>query len=490
MPDSTYDQSRRRFLRQSSLLSVSAGITAKSLGVLSLLNASKTIAAPISDYKALVYVFLAGGNDAFNMLVPKGNGELRTSYENGRAKVALDKDDLHDINLVSAANVYGNTQYNDFGLHPQCADMANMFNAKELSFICNIGNLTTPITREQYLDKTVVLPPQLFSHSDQQRQFQSSPSGTFQFGWGGRMVELLDTYNTNSVVSPLMSVSGLNTWQVTKDSIINPYVMSNDGATPLYGFDGIRQSVVEDAINNVNNDDHLMVQKYRNIFNSARSAEEIVGNAFNLAEAKNVDYDQIFDDAGNNNSEISRQLKTVAKMIAGRESTGNNRPVYFVKLGGFDQHQNLLIDHQYQMQQLNAALKGFRDALVAQGDFDNALTFIGSEFARTLTPNDDKDDAGTDHAWGGHAMVMGGMVNGGQLFGTHPDLKLNQGLDVDKGRGRWLPTTATTQCNAVIAHWFGVEKENLTQLFPSLANFPSSFEPEANLDLIKTGDIV
>jgi uncharacterized protein (DUF1501 family) len=214
MPGSTYDQSRRRFLRQSSLLSVSAGITAKSIGALSLLNASTTIAAPLSDYKALVYVFLAGGNDAFNMLVPKGDGELRTSYENGRAKVALDKEDLHDINLVSAANVYGDTQYEDFGLHPECLDMANLFNAKELSFICNIGNLTTPITREQYLNKTVTVPPQLFSHSDQQRQFQSSPSGTFQFGWGGRMVELLDTYNSNSVVSPLMSVSGLNTWHL------------------------------------------------------------------------------------------------------------------------------------------------------------------------------------------------------------------------------------------------------------------------------------
>ncbi|MGJ8694297.1 MAG: DUF1501 domain-containing protein [Thalassotalea sp.] len=489
MSNTSPDHSRRKFLSRTSLIGLSASITANSLGVFSLVNSTTTLAATQSDFKALVYVFLNGGNDAFNMLVPSGNGELRHAYEAGRGNVAIAKDTLNTITPVTPAKVFANDDYNDFGLHPQCPDMAQMFNNQEISFICNMGNLTVPTTRQQYLDNAVSLPPQLFSHADQQRQFQSSPVSPFQFGWGGRMVELLTDFNTTSLVSPLISVAGLNTLQVTKDSLINPYVMSNDGATPLYGFSGTRKTMIENAINSIDDNSHLMMKKYRDIFLSARNAEEIVGSAFDIAKTNGVDYDAIFDAAGGDNSVIARRLKTVAKMIAGRDSTGNNRPIYFVELGGFDNHQNLLSDHQDQMQQLNAALKGFRDSLIAQGDFNNTLTFVGSEFARTLTPNSDKADAGTDHAWGGHAIIMGGMVNGGHLFGTHPDLKLNQGLDASNGRGRWIPTTATTQCNSVIAHWFGVEKEDLTLLFPSVDNFPSPFEPEANLDLIKTGDV-
>ena len=487
MPISNHDNSRRKFLRRSSLIGLSASLSAQSLGVYSLLNSASTMANTQTDFKALVYIFLGGGNDAFNMLVPSGNGELRTNYENGRGNIALANDDLHAISPITPAKIFNNIAHNEFGLHPSCQDMAAMFNQQEMSFVCNIGNLITPTTREQYLEKSVALPPQLFSHADQQRQYQSSPTSPFQFGWGGRMVELLTDFNTGGLVSPLMSVSGLNTWQVSRDSLINPYVMSKDGATPLSGFNGERQNIVESAMNAIDENSHLMMQKYRDTFTSARSAEDIIGHAFDIASANGVNYDAIFDAAGNNNNSISRRLKTVAKMIAGRASTGNHRPIYFVELGGFDNHQNLLADHQSQMQILNAALKGFRDALVAQGDFDKTLTFVGSEFARTLTPNSDKSDAGTDHAWGGHAILMGGMINGGNLFGTHPDLLLNQGLDASNGRGRWIPTTATTQCNAVIAHWFGVEKDKINQLFPSVDNFPSPFAFEENLAFIKTG---
>lgn len=482
------EHSRRSFLRKSSLFSLSAGVMANSLGTLSLFQSTKAFSAE-NDFKALVYIFLEGGNDAFNMLVPKEAGQLRTDYEVGRSNVAIAPNELHSLSLTSPAQIYGNESYTGFGLHPACSDMADMFNNKEMSIICNIGNLIEPTTREEYLNSSTKLPPQLFSHADQQRQFQSSPVSPFQFGWGGRMAELLNIHN-GSLVSPLMSVSGLNTLQVTKESIINPYVMSNDGPTPLYGFNGNRQTMVEQGFSSIDDNAHLMVKKYRDVFNSAQSAKEIVGNAFAEAEAKNIDYDEIFEAAGNNNSVISRRLKTIAKMIAGRNSTGNNRPIYFVKLGGFDNHQNLLSDHNDQMVLLNAALKGFRDALIAQGDFDNTLSFVGSEFARTLTPNSDKDDAGTDHAWGGHALVMGGMVNGGNLFGTHPDLKLEQGLDASTGRGRWIPTTSTTQCSAVMAHWFGVEKSALNQLFSSVDNFPSPFESEANLNFIMSGDNV
>ena len=176
------------------------------------------------------------------------------------------------------------------------------------------------------------------------------------------------------------------------------------------------------------------------------------------------------------------RLITIAKMIAGRSLTTNQRPVYFLEISGFDNHQKLLSDHHNLMAELNAALKGFRDVLVAQGDFDKVLTFVGSEFGRTFTPNGDDQESGTDHGWGGHSMVMGGMIDGGQLFGTHPDLELDQGLD--SGRGRWIPTTTNSQCSAVIAHWMGVPQTELNGLFPSLDNFDSPFDAISNLDFI------
>ncbi len=483
MKNNNNQLSRRRFLKRSSYLTLGSASLANSIGLAGLVNSSNSIAAT-DDYKALVFVFLAGGNDSFNMVAPKSTGNLRTNYEQGRRSVALAADELHSINLTKNALIFGGEEYNGFGMHPACGHMAEMFNNQELSVLCNIGNITVPTTREQFLDKSVELPPQLFSHSDQQRQFQSDPGSKFTFGWGGRMAELSENYNTGTV-SPLISVSGLNSFQVSKNSIINPYVMSTDGLTKLDGFTGDRQTMVENAMNGVVDNDHLMIQKYRDVFSSARNAQTIIGNAFTQADTNNVDYDTIFTAADANNTKTSRRLKTVAKMIAGRSSTGNNRPVFFVQMNGFDTHQNLLIDHNDLMTELNAALKGFRDALTAQGDFDKVLTFVGSEFGRTFTPNGDSADSGTDHAWGGHGLVMGGMINGGEFFGTHPDLKLEQGLDASTGRGRWVPTTATTQCAAVMANWFGISENDLSKLFPSYENFPSPFEASENLAFIK-----
>lgn len=476
--------SRRNFIKQSSCLGSALAI--QSLGLAGLLGASKSFAS--SDYKALVFIFLDGGNDAFNMLVPRGTGQLRSDYETGRRVVALPANDLQAINLAVPATIYGGENYNDFGLHPACGQMADLFNNQEMSVICNVGNLYEPTTRDQFLNGESILPPQLFSHADQQRQFQSEPSLPFRFGWGGRLAELTHSYNTASTVSPLISMSGLNAFQVSRDSVLNPYALGTNGVTPLWSYNGTRKTMVEALAASIDGSSHLMMQKHRDIFNSAIQAESIISGAFAEADNTGVDYDAIFSAAGSADSKLGGQLKTVAKMIAGRASTGNNRPVYFVKVPGFDAHQNLLADHDVLMSELNNALKGFRDALTQQNDFDKVLSFVGSEFGRTLTPNgDDATTTGTDHAWGGHALVMGGMINGGQLFGEHPDLKLGQGLDASGGRGRWVPTTATTQCVSVIAHWFGIDKPDLPQLFPTVANFADPFHSDANLDFIDLG---
>ena len=474
-----YTPSRRKFIKRGAGLAACS--YAASLGLLPL--SARVAADEADDYKALVYIFLAGGNDSFNMVAPLGDGALRTRYEEGRRNVALSSDSLNPLNLRSDPNITGGDEQSGFGMHPNCGDMAEMFNAGELSVVCNVGNLFEPTTRASYMDGLASLPPQLFSHADQQRQFQSEPSLPFRFGWGGRIAELLQSFNEGVNVSPLISTSGLNTFQVSQDSLISPYVMRRTGLTRLNSFNGRRRTMIESAMSAPS--DHLMAAKIREVFASARTAETVVSGAFDIADNNGVDYDEIFMPAGE--TPVAQQLQVVAKMIAGKAVSGNKRPVYFVQMGGFDTHKNILSDHAELMRDLNAALKSFRDALVAQGDFDCALTTVGSEFGRTFTPNGSDAGAGTDHAWGGHALVMGGMIEGGHFYGEYPDLKIGESLDVDNSRGRWIPTTSTSQFSAVMANWFGVPEDDLGLLFPSLINFPSPFTPEANLNFIKAG---
>ena len=194
--------SRRAFLRKTSSFAVASSLATNSLGLMGLLNTSEALASA-DDYKALVFIFLNGGNDSFNMVVPRGAGQLRANYALNRGVVALSEGSLNGLNLQSAANIYGDIDSSDFGFHGNCSNMADMFNSQEMAVLCNIGNLTAPITRDQYLGNTgesIILPPRLFSHSDQQRQFQSEPTGTFNYGWGGRLAELLESYNNNCLL--------------------------------------------------------------------------------------------------------------------------------------------------------------------------------------------------------------------------------------------------------------------------------------------------
>jgi uncharacterized protein (DUF1501 family) len=481
--------SRRDFLKKSSSVALASALAKNSAGVISLLNASNAL-GDSEDYRALVFVFLNGGNDAFNMVVPLGGGQLRANYENSRGVVALAEDELNGLNLQSTPKVYGDIGSSDFGFHGQCSDMAEIFNRQEMAVLCNIGNLVAPVTREQYLgttEESIVLPPRLFSHSDQQRQFQSEPTGQFSYGWGGRLAELLGSHNNNPLLSPLISVAGLNPFQVSLSGQVNTYTLGTNGIVPLTRFTGARSTMVSNAMSSIDSSSHLMAQKYTDIFGSAVTAQSVVESVFSIAESSGVDFDGIFTAAGvATDSVVGRRLKTVAKMIKGRSASSNKRPIYFVEMNGFDTHANMLPNHSNLMTELNSALKAFRDVLNEQGDFDKVLTYVGSEFARTLTPNgNDPASSGTDHAWGGHALAMGGMVDGGKFFGTHPDLTLNQNLDVG-GRGRFLPTNSSSQCAAVIANWMGVAESDINQIFPSLDNFPSPFALETNINFIKT----
>ena len=461
---------RRDFIRHG----IAGAAAMSGLGFGGSLLSPNAHAQAVGDYKALVFLFLTGGNDSYNMIAPL-SGALRNRYDDRRGFIALPSGSLHPISLTQPADVFDGTVHDEFGLHPNCPQLAQLFNAGEINVMCNAGNLITPVDRADYNNGTVALPPQLFSHADQQRQLQSEPSNPFRYGWGGRMVELLTAYNTDPLVSPLITLSGLNAFQVSRDSLISPYGLSNDGALALTAFNGRRRSMVETSMTAAATGNDLLGQKYAEVFQSARTAEVIVRAAFDEAATTGVDYDGIFLAAGGTDTTTQRRLKTVAKMIAGRNSTTNLRPVFFVSMGGFDTHQNLLGDHAALMADLDASLKGFRDSLVAQGDFDSVVTMIGSEFGRTFTPNGNNAAAGSDHGWGGHIMFMGGPVNGGRLLGVHPDFRLNQGLDT--GRGRWIPTTSSSQCAAELARWMDVLEIELLSMFPSLINFGGAPAP-------------
>ncbi len=438
--------------------------------------------AQSTDYKALVYVYLFGGNDSFNMVVPKEAGDLRTRYESGRGSIALPANDLHQLNLLSPALISNGESYDGFGMHPNCPDLATIFNNGEMGVLSNIGNLIEPTDRTSFEAASQQLPPQLFSHADQSRQLLSEPISAIRYGWGGRVAEILADLNPDPTLSPLVSTAGLNPFQLTLNRSISTYSTGTQGPSALRNNTTVRSTMLDGYMRAPSFD--LFSQRYRDVYDSAVLANSTVGQAFDIANSSSVEYDSIFTAAGAENTPLGDQLKAIAKLIGGRAASSNNRPVYFVRIGGFDQHTSLLEDHGERMQELNNGLKGFRDALIEQGDFENTLTHIGSEFGRTFTPN----SSGTDHGWGGNMMVMGGAVNGGHMYGRYPDLVLGGERDADsRNRGRWIPQTSTHQAAAIMSHWLGVERGDLNDIFPTLSNFDDPFGANVNLDFIRQG---
>jgi len=423
------------------------------VGGLSKFGLVSALAQGATDYKAMVCIFMFGGNDANNMVVPVDS--RYAGYQQARANLALPQGQLLPLQTGSQAN---------YGLHPNMPELQALFNnQKNLAILANVGTLVQPTSQQAY-QSYQNLPENLYSHSDQQDQWQSAQLvGTPNAGWAGKVADSVQSsLNSSAQFPPILSISG-NTIFCTGDTT-RPFTM-NPGQTPgLQGFDSSAAAQAR----------FLATQQlltFDNGLSLVQSANSVTGSAVQygivLADAlKNIPTLQTkFPD-----TYLAAQLQQVAQVIAARSALGMGRQIFFCSYGGFDTHSDQLTQHVQLMSQLSQGMSAFYQATQELGVANQVTTFTLSEFSRTFEPG---TNGGTDHAWGSHQVILGDAVKGNALYGTFPTLALGGPDDADQN-GRWIPTTALDQYAATLASWFGVSDANLPTIFPNLNNFPTS----------------
>ena len=409
-----------------------------------------------SDYKSLVFIMLNGGNDSYNMLIPRGNPEY-AEYATTRSNLAIPQSGAGSILPINPITTDGR----EFGLHPNMGDMKQLFETNKLAFLSNVGTLVEPISNTtDFLNPAIKKPLGLLSHSDQQQQWHSGrPHERTNVGWGGRVADLIQSMNTNENISMNISLKGNNIFQYGQEVI--PYVINNEGSIGIidYGDEDPYNVLKTAALNSMMERDYNDV--YKNTYiNTIKSSNES-SIEFQIAIDAIADFTTVKPE----NNELANQLHMVGKTIAARNSLGFSRQIFFVEIDGFDNHDELLINHGNLMTQVNDALNYFNNLTDEISVSDKVTTFSISEFGRTLTSNGN----GTDHAWGGNAFIMGGSVIGKDMYGNYPSLDLSNDLNVQDGR--LIPTTSVDMYMAELAQWFGVSNTDLDMIFPNLYRF-------------------
>jgi uncharacterized protein (DUF1501 family) len=447
---------RRSFLRNALALS-SVGLASRLDFINLIASASAQTGAP-SDYKALVCVFMFGGNDGNNTIIPIDTAGY-ASYSTVRTSasgIQLAQSSLLPIQPVNIGTPYG--------LHPSLRELQTLFAQRKMAILANVGTLTQPTTQTQY--SAGLRPNSLYSHADQQAQWQSSVSTTQSAtGWGGRTADQVSQLNDGTGFPVVTSLDG--TVLFTTGAATIPLSIPVSGPFALQGYGG--STVANGRLSAVK---QLLAQASDNDFVTALSgignqALALSGTVNPILAGSSTIVDPLF--AGLN-SDIANQLHQVAKLIAARQATGAARQIFFVQLGSFDTHGDQLNRQQALFADLSPALKAFYDATVAVGAGSQVTTFTLSDFSRTFQP---ASGGGTDHAWGNHHFIIGDAVMGGSMYGHYPQLILAGPNDAEK-EGRWLPTSSVDQYAATLATWFGVAPAALGQVFPNLAAFPTS----------------
>jgi uncharacterized protein (DUF1501 family) len=488
--------SRREFIRQAACAAV--GTMAMTTAIRDLRYMTAAVAqSNISDYKALVCIFLAGGNDSNNLIVPT----LTTEYNNYAAirspVLAIPQSSLLPISpLVSDGHAYG--------LHPCCAELQNLFGAGKLAILFNTGTLVYPMTRAQYQSGSVKRPPQLFSHADQVTQWQTSvPDQPALTGWGGRCADLLNAVQPGAPVSLSVTLAGANTFEV--GNAVSQYSVSTSGAVSLQNVTGARLQALT----------NILGLPYSNL--QARAYADVANHSINTGALLNASIQATADpvttpptqfwttpfpgsgsfqvvtptSGAKFNSTLGPQLKMIARLIeagsrpAAGGGFGLKRQIFFCQVGGYDLHSGqtdvpaggsvLHGAHANLFAELSQCMNAFQSAMDQIGQLrgdpsfaQRVTAFTCSDFGRTFPSN----GQGSDHGWGSHHLILGGAVRGKQTYGTFPTLAVN-GPD-DTSTGRWIPTTACDQYFATLATWFGLDGGNLTTVFPNVGRFAAS----------------
>jgi uncharacterized protein (DUF1501 family) len=454
---------RRQFIRQCACAALGTTSLASTIWNLRSIRAAtccSTAYAPMAgDFKALVCLFLYGGNDANNLIIPADTTDYN-AYAAARQQLAIPQSSL--LAITPATYSDGRT----FGLHPSLVDapagastlpgLQSLFAQGKLALLSNVGTLVAPVTRAQYLSDTAALPPQLFSHNDQSVQWQTSvPDQPPKTGWGGRMSDLLISMNGTAQISMSISLAGTNTFEVGNQ--VFQYQMSPYGVVSLNGYAGNTKTAL----------DNLISLPHQNLFEAefSKITRRSLDNSALLSGTLNaINLTTFFP----TNNYLADQLKMIAKMIAARDTLGMNRQIFFCSVGGYDTHGDQLTAHANLLTELNGALASFYQATVDLGVADKVTTFTASDFGRTFPVNNGN---GSDHGWGNHQIILGGAVKGRDIYGRVPALVVNGPDDTDEGR--WIPTTSVDEYSATLAKWFGVSATDMPTVFPNLSRFAS-----------------
>ncbi len=456
--NSPYIVTRRRMLKAiAGAGAISATGTLDGLG----LSAALAQSAPVTDYKALVCVFLFGGNDANNLVVPLDPAEYNL-YATARGAQAGGGVALTQAQLLAIKPKLLNK---DYGLHPAMVGMKTLFDGGKMAVTANVGTLAEPLTKAEYAAASKARPEQLFSHSDQQLQWQTSISkGIVRTGWGGRMADVIGPSNGSnfpmitSIAGSAVYLNG-NTPRLLAIPSTGSFGLSTFGNAAA---ETARVTALKNIMNlNAGND---FVREADDLFAQAIGASDLLNP---IITANNTTITPIF---ANATSSIGNQLRQVAKLIEARNTIGLKRQIFFVSLGGFDTHTNQITLQNNLFGQLDAALKAFYDATVQMGVANQVTAFTMSDFGRTLKP---ASGGGSDHGWGSHQMMVGGAVRGQEFYGTFPNQTLGGPNDVSTN-GRYIPTTSVDQYGATLAKWFGVAPSDMSTVFPNIGRFSNT----------------
>jgi uncharacterized protein (DUF1501 family) len=441
-------RSRRSFL-QDTLKSVTA---LGAIGAMSKFGEMNALAAG-PNYQALVCIFMAGGNDGHNTVIPLTTAAQNYSlYAGNRGPLALAQGSLLPIPAGS----------DTYGLHPSMPEIQSLYNAKKAAILANVGMLVEPTNRTSYLaaNGNNTVPAFLFSHSDQTTQWQTSiPNGVASSGWGGRIADSLQSANSSANFPAVTSISGCGLFCTGQQTL--PVTVPSSGPVQLTGI-----------LNNPNRAQAMQqLLTFDNGVQLVQAGNGIVTRGSNFA---NTLASQIGSVTINTpfpaSNPLGDQLLMVAKLIGLRNTLGLTRQIFFCNLGGFDTHGSQLETQIVLLQQLSQAVSAFYAATQELAVDSQVTTFTASEFGRTLSPN---GNDGTDHAWGNHHFIIGSGVQGGQMYGSYPSLAFGSPNDTNT-RGTLIPTSSVDQYAATLAQWFGVPTSGLSAIFPNIGNFPTS----------------